>query len=183
MGGWRAELLWSLSGGSCSVPRLLSKRKCLTESLRHSKDVCGAIVAASHEYSIAHVCQTLVYIVTENQLSINGERCSIMSESGWKLPPPPTTTIKTIRGQSMCFHPQDGNCTQMAQTLWRSPIQSQIINIKLAGKKSKCQSAQQSSGRWLLPLFYIQFCSPCALSLVSNTGSLTSYVLTEEINC
>lgn len=49
---------------------------------KHKKDVCGAIVAASPKYSIAHVCRTLVYIVRENQLCINGERCSIMSESG-----------------------------------------------------------------------------------------------------
>lgn len=121
--------------------------------------LCKSIAATSYKLN---VCWTLVYMVIQNQLCINGECSSITSRSGWKQPP-----IKTIRGQSMCFHPQDGNCTHMAQTLWRSPIQSQIINIKLAGKKSKCQSPQQSSGRWVLPLFYILFHFPHIFSLCS----------------
>lgn len=124
-------------------------------SLKTIRFLCSNIVATSYKYSILNVCWTPVDIVTQNQACINDERSSIMSQSRWKQPP-----IKTIRGQSMCFHPQDGNCTHMAQTLWRSPIHSKIINIKLAGKKSKCQSALQSLGRWELHLFLIQFHSP-----------------------
>ncbi len=123
-----------------------------SKTMRFSCSGIHVRVATSYKCSILNVCWTPVDTVTQNQPCINGERSSIMSQSGWKQPP-----IKTIRGQSMRFHPQDGNCTHMAQTLWRSPIQSQIINIKLAGKKSKCQSALQSLGRWELPLFLIQF--------------------------
>lgn len=159
---WVAGMLTSSS--FCSVDHMRFVHHCkkmklsyftFAYSLKTMRFLGSNIVATSYKYSILNVCWTPVDIVTQNQLCINGERSSIMSQSGWKQPP-----IKTIRGQSMCFHPQDGNCTHMAQTLWRSPIHSQIINIKLAGKKSKCQSTLQSLGRWVLHLFLIQFHSP-----------------------
>ena len=88
---------------------------------------------------VARQADTQPYGRRRPLLNLNAVQYCLDLDKRRTIPTPPKLPLRRNhhRGQSMGFHPHDGNCTHSALTAGRYPIEGQIITAKLPGKKSE----------------------------------------------